>query len=82
MTFLDENNDYLGEERYTGGNNSECNFPGILDIPALEIISVPLGTKPAPTGAQKGAPVDWSGRGTFLCPDRGIFLCPVRGTFL
>jgi hypothetical protein len=40
LTFLDENNDYLGEERYTGGNNTECNFPGILDIPALEI-SVP-----------------------------------------
>ena len=49
---------------------------------------LPLGIKPAPTGAQKGAPVNWSGGGTFLCPGRGTFLrprgsflCPGRGTF-
>ena len=41
-----------------------------------------LGIKPAPTGAQKGAPFDWSGGGTFLCPGRGTFLCIGRGTFL
>ena len=50
-------------------------------------VSSSLGTKPAPTGAQKGAPLDWSGRRTFLCPgapflDPGASFCaPIGAPF-